>query len=75
MKERNEIMKKIEIKVKGMVCEGCENRIQNALKKINGVENVEANHQTGIVTVTFKENLEENQIIEKIKELDFEVEE
>ena len=68
-------MKKIEIKVKGMVCEGCENRIQNALKKINGVENVEANHQTGIVTVTFKENLEENQIKEKIKELDFEVEE
>ena len=44
-------MKELEIKVKGMVCEGCENRVKNALSTIDGVDNVEANHKTGIVTV------------------------
>ena len=32
------MLKEIEIKVKGMMCEGCENRIKNALSTINGVE-------------------------------------
>ena len=31
-------MEKLEIKVKGMMCEGCENRIKNALFTIDGVE-------------------------------------
>ena len=34
-------MKEINIKVKGMMCEGCENRIKNAVSTINGVESVE----------------------------------
>ena len=40
-------MKEIEIHVKGMVCEGCENRVKNALLTIEGITNVEANHKTG----------------------------
>ena len=37
-------MKKTVIKVNGMVCNGCENRVQNALKTIDGIEEVVANH-------------------------------
>ena len=37
-------MKETIIKVEGMVCNGCENRVQNALKNIEGVENVVADH-------------------------------
>ena len=37
-------MKETIIKVEGMVCNGCENRVQNALKNIDGVENVVADH-------------------------------
>ena len=33
-------MKETIIKVKGMVCNGCENRVQNALKTIDGIEEV-----------------------------------
>ena len=37
-------MKETIINVKGMVCNGCENRVKNALKTIDGVEDVEANY-------------------------------
>ena len=45
-------MKEIEIKVEGMVCNGCENRVQNALKAIKGIKDVNADHTTGIVKIT-----------------------
>ncbi len=66
-------MKEIVIKVNGMVCNGCENRVQNALKNIQGVENVIANHNSGIVTVNAADDVTENVIVEKIEDIGFEV--
>lgn len=63
-------MKETIIKVQGMACEGCENRIQNALKNIEGIEKVVANHKEGTVTVTANETLI-NDIKEKIEDLGF----
>lgn len=63
-------MKETIIKVQGMACEGCENRIQNALKNIEGIEKVVANHKEGTVTVTANETLI-NDIKEKIDDLGF----
>lgn len=68
-------MKETIIKVEGMVCNGCENRVQNALKNIDGVENVVADHTTGIVTVTSKNEVAESVIKEKIEDIGFEVKE
>ena len=68
-------MKETIIKVEGMVCNGCENRVQNALKNIDGVENVVADHTTGTVTVTSKNEVAESTMIEKIKDIGFEVKE
>lgn len=68
-------MKECTIKVEGMVCGGCENRVKNAVSTIDGVENVVADHNTGIVTVTSKEDLDVNQIKEKIEDIGFEVKE
>lgn len=68
-------MKETIIKVEGMVCGGCENRVQNALKVIEGVENVVADHTNGIVTVTAKEEVSINTIKETIEDLGFEVKE
>lgn len=68
-------MKETIIKVEGMVCGGCENRVQNALKVIEGVENVIADHTNGIVTVTAKEEVSINTIKETIEDLGFEVKE
>ena len=66
-------MKETQIKVNGMVCEGCENRVKNALSTIDGIESVEANHKTGIVTVISNEEIERSVIEEKIDDIGFEV--
>ena len=66
-------MKEICLKVEGMMCSGCENRVQNALKNIDGVENVVADHTNKTVKITLQENIEENIIKESIEELGFEI--
>ena len=66
-------MKETIIKVEGMVCNGCENRVQNALKTIEGVETVVADHTTGTVTVTSKNGVLESVMKEKIENIGFEV--
>ena len=43
--------KKIEIRISGMSCTGCENRVENVLKNIENVESVNANYNTGIVEI------------------------
>ena len=68
-------MKETVIKVEGMVCNGCENRIKNALKNIEGIENVVADHNTGIVTVTSKDEVTESVMKEKIEDIGFDVKE
>lgn len=68
-------MKEIKIKVKGMVCGGCEKRIINALNDISGVSQVMANHNDGIVTIMADEGIKEDEIKEKIDDIGFEVEE
>ncbi len=65
-------MKEIQIKVNGMVCEGCENRVKNALSTLDGVESIEASHKTGIITVISNKEIERSVIEEKINDLGFE---
>ena len=66
-------MKEISVKVKGMVCGGCENRIQNALKNIEDIENVIADHTTGIVKIISNNEINEGVVKEKIEDIGFEV--
>ena len=42
---------KIEIRISGMSCTGCENRVENVLKNIENVESVNASYNTGIVEI------------------------
>lgn len=67
-------MKKIIIKVEGMHCEGCENRIKNSLIEIEGVKDVNANHNTGEVTID-EENTNIDELKEQIEDLGFKVKE
>ena len=66
-------MKETKIKVNGMVCEGCENRIKNALSTIDGIQSVEADHNTGTVTVMSNEAVTKEAMEEKIDDIGFEV--
>ena len=66
-------MKEIILNVEGMMCEGCENRIKNAVGAIDGVVDVSAKHDTGIVKVIAKENVTEDLIKERIEDIGFSV--
>lgn len=65
-------MEEIEIKVKGLMCTGCENRIKTALSTLDFVEKVEADHKAGRVKVEIVENADVNEICEAIEDLGFE---
>lgn len=66
-------MKEFIIKVEGMVCGGCENRVKNAVSTIDGVESVLADHTNGIVKVTAKNEIAQSTIEEKIQDIGFNV--
>ena len=64
----------MEIRVKGMKCSGCEERIKRVLKTIDGVLEVEANHETGLVKIKTNKEISLDLVKEKLTNLDFEVE-
>lgn len=66
-------MKELKIKIEEMVCGGCENRVKTALSEISGVESVDANHNTGMVIIKSKEELDVEQIKERILDLGYEI--
>ena len=66
-------MKELILKVSGMMCGGCENRVKNALNLIEGVEIIEVSHVNGIVKVSINENIERNTIEETITDLGFDI--
>ncbi|WP_280546810.1 heavy-metal-associated domain-containing protein [Halomonas sp. 11-S5] len=42
-------------RIEGMVCGGCERRVETAIAKLDGIEDVSANASVGTVDVTPKE--------------------
>lgn len=68
-------MKEIILNVEGMVCTGCEKRVENSLKEIKNVKEVTANHENNKVIIKMEEEADINEIKERIDELGFEVKE
>ena len=66
-------MKETILIVNGMMCEGCENRVKNAIKNIEGVENVTADHKTGKVIVISNNEVSEEIIKEALEDIGYEV--
>lgn len=66
---------KIEIRISGMSCTGCENRVENVLKNIENVESVNANYNTGIVEIGTNniKNLDINVIKETLEDLGYDI--
>ena len=66
-------MKELEFNVYGMMCAGCENRVKNALKTVDGVKEVYASHEENKVKVVLDKEVEETVIKEKIEDIGYEV--
>ena len=66
-------MKETNLIVNGMMCGGCENRVKNVIKNIEGVENVTADHNTGKVIVISNNEVSEEIIKETLEDIGYEV--
>ena len=66
---------KIEIRISGMSCTGCENRVENVLKNIENVESVNANYNAGIVEIETNDikNLDIDVIKEALEDLGYDI--
>ena len=66
---------KIEIRISGMSCTGCENRVENVLKNIENVESVNANYNTGIVEIGTNniKDLDIDMITETLEDLGYDI--
>jgi copper chaperone len=54
------LMEQYELDVEGMSCTGCEENVTNAVKRVDGVHRVTADHETGGVEVTGEEGTEDS---------------
>ena len=68
-------MKETNLKVIGMYCEGCENRIKNALNSMEKIIEVKANHIDGMVYIKANKDINMEKIKEILDDLGFEIEE
>ena len=66
-------MEEIVLKVNGMMCGGCENRVKNAVQNIDGVESVIADHNTDKVIVIKNKNISKNIIIKTLEDIGYEI--
>ena len=66
---------KIEIRISGMSCTGCENRVENILKNIENIKSVNANYNTGIVEIGTNDikNLDIDVIKETLEDLGYDI--
>jgi len=64
-------MKEFSFKVAGMVCEGCEKRVKNALKNIEDVVEIEADYNTGSVTLKYNDKIDVELVKETIEDIGF----
>jgi len=65
-------MEKI-IKIDGMKCSGCANRVTNTLKAIKGIKKVSVSLDDKCATITYKKELDNELITNSINELGFKV--
>ncbi len=61
------VQKEVVIHVEGMTCTGCERSVENALKQIDGVVEVEANHQKKEVYVELSKDIPKEVLFEAIE--------
>jgi len=64
-------MKNIELNIEGMKCEGCVNRIKNALSIIKGIDSFDLSLENKKLTISVKKEKTIDEVIKKIEALGF----
>ena len=66
-------MKKFELNIKGIECEGCVNRIKNVLSSIKGIDSFTISIEDKKLLLSVKNEKVINEIIRKIEALGFSI--
>jgi copper chaperone len=61
------------LSVSGMACNGCEQNVESALEALEGVREVEADHETETVELDIEESVDAAEIDAAIEEAGYEV--
>ena len=61
------------IKIKGMMCGHCEERVKKALEQLPEVKSVSADHKTGKATVVLNDTTDENKLKEAVEKEGYKV--
>ena len=61
------------IKIKGMMCGHCEERVKKALEQLPEVQSVSADHKTGKATVVLNDTTDENKLKEAVEKEGYKV--
>jgi copper chaperone len=67
-------MANVNLNVEGMSCGGCEKSIRNALLEHDGVAEVSASHESGIVAIEFDDaKIQQDQLKRAVEDAGFDV--
>ena len=67
-------MKKVEIKIEGMHCEGCSNRLTKVLRNVEGVNRADVSLENKLADIEYDENIAKiEDFYEAIEDAGFEV--
>jgi copper chaperone CopZ len=67
-------METLVLQVEGMTCTGCEQRVANVLRRVQGVREVSADHPTGRVEVRVGPELADREVLgERIEAAGYQV--
>lgn len=66
-------MKNVELNIEGMKCEGCVNRIKNALSIIKDINSFDLSLEDKKLTLSVKKEKTVDEVMKKIETLGFEI--
>ena len=66
-------MRKITVKVEGMMCPMCEKHVREALEKLPGVESAKASHTSGTATIKYTSLPDDGAIRAAVEEAGYKV--
>lgn len=69
--EEEKEMKEI-VKIRGMMCEHCENTVKKALEALPGVEKAEVSHETGTAVLSLAGEVDEETVRKAVEDKDYE---
>lgn len=65
-------MKEIKLKIKGMHCEGCSNRLEKILNNVDGLESAKVSLEEKLADIKYnEEEVELNTILQEIEDAGF----